>query len=261
METKPTLSRLFGALQDTLSLELGIARGAFDHPTTKGDISEEKWNAMLRNHLPSRYQVSRAFVIDSRDCISEQQDLVIHDRQYSPFVVNYGSGLFVPAESVYAVLEVKPTINAEYVRYAGEKVASVRRLYRTSLPIRHAGGEYPPKPPHHILGGIVSLDSEWTPPLGETFRAALDGLPEEGRLDLGCVVRHGAFSVKYAAGSSPALVTESTPAPLALLLLRLVAQLQAIATVPCIDVLAYAAKIQEASTVAANAHRQLRENC
>ena len=38
MATQPNLSRLFHALQDTLKLELGIARGAFDHPTTQGDI-------------------------------------------------------------------------------------------------------------------------------------------------------------------------------------------------------------------------------
>lgn len=250
METKPTLSRLFHALQDTLRLELGIARGAFDHPTTKGDISEEKWIAMLRNHLPIRYQVSKAFVIDSKDCVSEQQDVVIHDRQYSPFVVNYGSGIYVPAESVYAVLEVKPTINAEYVRYAGEKVTSVRRLHRTSLPIKHAGGEYPPKPPHHILGGIVSLDSDWTPPLGESLLAALAAVPAEGRLDFGCLVNHGVFSKNYATNEPTAITTEASSAPLALFLLRMIAQLQAIATVPCIDVLAYAVMIHGQSSTA-----------
>ena len=243
MDTKPTLSRLFHALQETLKLELGIARGAFDHPTTMGDISEEKWIAMLSNHLPSRYQVSKAFVIDSKDRVSQQQDVVIHDRQYSPFVVNYASGRFVPAESVYAVLEVKPTINAEYVKYAGAKVASVRGLHRTSLPIKHAGGEYPPKPPHRILGGIVSLDSDWTPPLGPSLHRALADVPSEGRLDFGCVVAHGVFSAKHAPHEPPAVATEASSAPLALFLLRLIAQLQGIATVPCIDVLAYAAMI------------------
>lgn len=244
MDTKPTLSRLFHALQDMLKLELGIAREAFDHPSLKGDISEEKWIAMLSKHLPSRYQVNKAFVIDSKDRVSQQQDVVIHDRQYSPFVVNYSSGLYVPAESVYAVLEVKPTINADYVRYAGEKVASVRGLHRTSLPIKHAGGEYPPKPLHHILGGIVSLDSDWTPPLGESLHRALAAVPAEGRLDFGCVVAHGGFSVKHAPHEPPAVATEISSAPLALFLLRLIAQLQGIATVPCIDVLAYASMIR-----------------
>lgn len=248
MTTKPNLSRLFHALQETLKTELGIAREVFDHPTTKGDVSEEKWIDMLRRHLPSRYQVNKAFIVDSKDCISEQQDVVIHDRQYSPFVVNYGSAFYVPAESVYAVLEVKPTINARYVGYAGNKIASVRGLHRTSLPIKHAGGEYPAKPPHHILGGIVTLDSDWTPPLGESLHSALAAVPAEGRLDFGCVVRHGVFSVNYAQHEPPAVAAEASSAPLALFLLRLIAQLQAIATVPCIDVVAYAAMIQGQSS-------------
>ncbi|WP_326929435.1 MULTISPECIES: hypothetical protein [Caballeronia] len=36
-------------------------------------------------------------------------------------------------ESVYAVFEAKPSINATQVRYAQDKVESVRRLYRTSM--------------------------------------------------------------------------------------------------------------------------------
>ncbi|MGA2458777.1 MAG: hypothetical protein ABSF85_14500, partial [Terriglobales bacterium] len=56
-------------------------------------------------------------------------------------------------ESVYAAFEAKQSINAEEVDYAQKKVASVRRLHRTSLEIPHAGGKYPAKTPQHILGG------------------------------------------------------------------------------------------------------------
>ena len=52
----------------------------------------------------------------------------------------------IPAESVYAVFEAKQAANAGLVAYAQEKVASVRRLHRTSLPIPYAKGVYPAKP-------------------------------------------------------------------------------------------------------------------
>jgi hypothetical protein len=45
------------------------------------------------------------------------------------------SQTIVPAEGVYAAFEAKQTINANLVGYAQSKVASVRRLHRTSLPI------------------------------------------------------------------------------------------------------------------------------
>jgi hypothetical protein len=67
----------------------------------------------------------------------------------------------VPAESVYAVFEAKQSINLNEVRYAQSKVASVRRLYRTSLPIPYAGGTYAPKAPSEILGGILTFESDW----------------------------------------------------------------------------------------------------
>lgn len=244
MTDTPNLNQLFGGLHRQLEGELGIARDAIDHSGTKGTVSEDRWIEMLRKHLPERYRANRAFVIDSRDGVSQQQDIVVHDRQYSPFVLNLGGALYVPAESVYAVLEVKQTLNADHVEYAANKVASVRRLHRTSLPIKHAGGEYPAKPPHYILGGLVTLESDWNPPFGDPFRKAISVLPAEGRLDMGCAVRHGVFSVKYSVNEPAAIAAERSACSLALFLLRFIASLQAIATVPCIDVLAYAANIK-----------------
>lgn len=243
MENRPSLTQLFDGLHRSLESELGIVRGTIGHAGTMGSVSEDRWIRMLSEHLPKRYKVNRAFVIDSNGACSDQIDVVVHDRQYSPFVLNLGSALYVPAESVYAALEIKQTMNAEHVAYAANKIASVRALHRTSLPIKHAGGEYPAKPPHYIVGGLVSLDSDWNPPFGDAFRNAISSCSEQGRLDTGCAVRHGVFDVKYASNEPPAIATEHSTSSLALFLLRFIARLQSIATVPCIDVLAYAGKI------------------
>lgn len=143
------------------------------------------------------------------------------------------------------MLELKQTMNTDHVAYTADKVASVRALHRTSLPIKHAGGEYPAKPPHYIMGGLVALDSDRSPPFGEAFRKAIASLTVDGQLDVGCAVRHGVFDVKYAPNEPPAIATELSKASLALFLLRFIAKLQSIATVPCIDVLAYAAKLRD----------------
>lgn len=120
------------------------------HPGTKGDASESVWLELLTAYLPQRYQAAKAHVVDSRGVFSDQIDVVVFDRQYSPFIFKYQEETIIPAESVYAVFEAKQSINASQVSYAHKKVASVRRLHRTSLPIPHAGGTYPAKPliPH-----------------------------------------------------------------------------------------------------------------
>lgn len=72
---KPQLANLFSTLQGRLTESLRGARVAISHPTAKGDAAEINWRAMMREHLPNRYQVDSLFVIDSRGDVSEQLDL------------------------------------------------------------------------------------------------------------------------------------------------------------------------------------------
>jgi hypothetical protein len=92
---------------------------------------------------------------------------------YSPFIFDFHEQQIVPAESVYAVFEAKQTINATLVQYAQKKTATVRNLYRTSLAIPTANGMAPPKKPGHIIGGILTFESDWKPALGAPLLAAL----------------------------------------------------------------------------------------
>jgi hypothetical protein len=188
-----SLSQILGALHDDVEHRLATARATFGHPTSKGDASESVWLELLQTYLPLRYRAERAHVVDSNGAFSEYIDAVVFDRQYSPFIFRFADQFVVPAESVYAAFEAKQAISADQVAYAQKKVASVRRLYRTSLPVPHAGGTYPPKPLAHILGGILTLDSDWKPPLGTPLTNALSTAPED-RLDLGCAAAHGGFA-------------------------------------------------------------------
>jgi len=181
--------------------------------------------------------VAKAHVVDSAGVFSEQIDVVVFDRQYSPFIFEFENQTVIPAESVYAAFEAKQTVTADLISYAKRKVASVRRLHRTSLPIPYAAGTYPPKAPAPIIGGLLTFESEWTPPLGEALVRALER-PEDadGRLDLGCVAAHGIFGCD--ASLCYAITPESKPATA--FLFELIARLQSIATVPMIDIRAYA---------------------
>jgi hypothetical protein len=134
-----SLSQLLARLHDDIEQRLATARKAFGHPTTKGDASENVWLEMLKTYLPQRCQAATAHIVDSQGKFSEQIDVVVNDRQYSPFIFQYQGQTVIAAESVYAAFEAKQTINADQVSYAQKKAASVRRLHRTSLPIPSAG--------------------------------------------------------------------------------------------------------------------------
>jgi hypothetical protein len=235
---------ILDGLQARLEGGLRGNRAAVTHPGARGEASEEDWLRVLNEHLPRRYQADRAFVIDSRGECSDQIDVVIYDRQYSPFLYNQANQRYIPAESVYAVLEVKQDLSREHVLYAGAKAASVRRLHRTSAPIPHADGEYKPRPLPRIVAGVLTYQSSWAPPFGDAFRTALAELDADSQLDLGCSLLHGAFEIRYPADGQVQLTVVEGPRSLVQFLMRLLKQLQALATAPAIDYEAYLARFQ-----------------
>lgn len=235
-ESAWSLPQLLAGLHEDIERRLATSRQAFGHPVAKGDASEHVWLELLQTYLPHRYQAGTGHVVDSQGAFSEQIDVVVFDRQYSPFIFKYSGQTIIPAESVYAVFEAKQAIDAGEVTYAQKKVASVRRLHRTSLPIPHAGGIYPPKPLPHIFGGLLTFESDWNPPLGNPLTEALDAGEPDGRLDLGCVAAHGIFGCE--ADGCYAITPQGKPATA--FLFELIARLQNNATVPMIDIRAYA---------------------
>lgn len=234
--TEWSLSVLLGGLHDEIQQKLATARKTLVHPGTKGDASEGVWLEMLQLYLPQRYKATKGHVVDSNGKFSDQIDVLIFDRQYSPFIFQFQGQTIIPAESVYAAFEAKQSINAGQVDYAHKKIASVRLLHRTSLPIPTAMGLLPAKSLHHIIGGLLTFESDWDPPLGKPVLDALAGQEQTGRLDLGCVAAHGTFMCD---ADGCHITTPLTKAATAFLF-ELIARLQACATVPMIDIRAYA---------------------
>lgn len=227
-------------LQTAMKAELAGISSATSHPGAVGDGAEEEWLKWLCKYLPKRYCVDKAFVVDCYGQSSHQIDLVIYDRQYTPFVFKKGSVLHIPAESVYAVFEVKQDLNKVHVEYAGEKAASVRRLHRTSTTIHTNIGPQSPKPHHEILAGILTTRVAWKPAYGEPFEKAVLGLNKEQRLQLGCSLESGSFRIEYDQQDQGHIEKSTEEEGLIYFFLKLVMDLQKIGTVPAIDIHQYA---------------------
>ena len=237
MTTAWSLNKLLEGLHQDIEHRLSTARKSFGHPVTKGDASEAIWLELLQTYLPQRYMAIKAHVVDSKGVFSDQIDIVIIDRQYSPFIFKFQGETVVPAESVYAVFEAKQSINVSLVDYAQDKAASVRQLHRTSLPIPHAGGIYPAKPLTHILAGLLTFESDWSTALGGPLQNALATNELNRQLELGCIATHGTFTLESSGNYTFLQGSKSATA----FLFELIARLQTQATVPMIDVRAYAA--------------------
>ena len=82
------------------------------------------------------------------------------------------------------------------------------------------------------LAGIVAYESTWKPPFGEAFMKSLDGLTELQRLDFGIAAAHGCFEVDH---STKKVTIYPAERALSAFLIRFLAKLQALGTVPAID--------------------------
>ena len=186
------LKKIFLGLQTEMVAKLRNSRANVKHPTAKGNVTESSWRRLLETYLPKRYAVESAFVIDSNGNISEQIDLVIFDRHFSPFLFHEDGAIYIPAESVYAVFEIKQEATNANLSYAAKKVESVRNLKRTSSAITHAGGKYSPVVPKEIIAGFLALTTTGKKSaLTKVFAEAMKKLPPRKRINLVCVLERG----------------------------------------------------------------------
>ncbi|BBO86678.1 hypothetical protein DSCO28_72440 (plasmid) [Desulfosarcina ovata subsp. sediminis] len=225
------LRQSFSAEQEILKCKLLLSSRSITHDGTVGDVNETHFIKILRKYLPRRYAVDNAIIIDSNGATSDQIDVVVYDMQYSPTLLDQKKHRYVPAEAVYAVFEVKPTINKEYLIYAGEKAESVRKLERTSIPIPYAGGEYKPKKVFPITAGIVATNIDWIDGFNsEAFRKNFEELTDSKVIDCGLAVSGDSFDIY----DGDILIGPQKNA-LTFFIFRLLQRLQSLGTVPAID--------------------------
>ena len=260
------LKGLFNGLQRQMLISLNVERSFIEHPGSKGDATEQHWIEFLRTYLPDRYKVDKAIVIDSNGQVSEQMDIVIYDGMYTPFIFRQDGFIYIPAESVYAVFEVKQDVRGN-IDYAARKVESVRRLKRTSIDMVASGRRAQAAPLTKIIGGILTTTSSYSG--NKTVKKQLKELKGLQTLDLGCFCDTGSFYVDYEEikPNSPELTKDTKDSKyinqiymsrkvkyvkfsnkhvsLFTFFLQLVSYLKSIGTVPAIDINAYLEAIDE----------------
>ena len=256
------LRELFNGLQTQMLASLNVDRVFIEHPGSKGDATEQRWIDFLRTYLPDRYKVDKAIVIDSTGNVSEQLDIVIYDAIYTPFIFNQDGFMYIPAESVYAVFEVKQDVKG-YIDYAAQKLESVRRLKRTSVEMVNSGRRTSARPLTKIIGGILTTTSSYSGT--ETVSKQLKELKGYQTLDLGCLCDTGSFHVDYKETRPDGIdqtknefieqvyesrevneiIFSDKKVSLFTFFLQLVSYLKSIGTVPAIDINAYLNAIDE----------------
>src|SRR3989339_81949 len=219
---KINIQKLFNALDCEMRQKLSSKIDEIYHPSAKGSEAELNWIGLLRNYLPERYSVDSGFVVDHEGNISEQIDVIIYDRHFTPFIFRGENIVYIPAEGVYAVFEVKPELNKANYDYAVKKLNSVKHLKRTSASFVHILGK-DKKELFDVMGGILTKENG--------SQSVYEGLKSGSELSLVLCLDCGIKVV----GKESILVQDKEPI-LAFFLLKLIEYLRMLGSVPALEV-------------------------
>lgn len=145
--------------QEILSQAAKKLRQDFDelltvpHSALKGHEAEKLVRKFLADHLPKRFGVGSGFIIDQRDEISKQTDVVIYDAFNCPtYRVSDDAAIF-PSDNVAAVIEVKSRLDKKELEDAFKNIQQTKALSKTT----------PPDVPFYVksqtLGCLFAFDS------------------------------------------------------------------------------------------------------
>jgi hypothetical protein len=242
---KLKLNEAMLGLQEQMAAKLTVSRRTLTHPSSIGDVAELEWISLLSEYLPKRYCAEKGFVVDHKGNVSDQIDILIYDKHYTPFILHMNGVKYIPSEAIYAAIECKQDISLADIAYASKKAQSVRRLVRTSIPIVHAGGEFRPKKPHNILCGLICVGGNMSLKAHNTLERFSDSACLNFVCSLsGMYARLEGFEL-WSKHKRPFRLNKSTTnLSLVKFILELVADLQAIGTVPAIDVRKYLSSLK-----------------
>lgn len=82
------MRQAFVDVQAELQIKVKRAAQSISHAGTQGAVNEDHWIDVFRAYLPNRYQVATGFVIDSLGRRSEQIDIIVFDRHFTPTLLD-----------------------------------------------------------------------------------------------------------------------------------------------------------------------------
>ena len=148
MKTYPTIESLSDLLPERVQRFQRLFKrfckdldGAFEraneeyskHMPSKGDVCEAAVAKYLSESLGTRYAITtHGHVFDATGQQSDEMDVVIFDDHWSGRLTPKDSGEppIIPAESVYAVIQVKKSLSSKELRHAIENIRSFKILQR-----------------------------------------------------------------------------------------------------------------------------------
>jgi hypothetical protein len=168
-------------------------------PTVTGQILENTVREFLTKYFPPSLGITSGYIFDVNGNESRQIDIIIYDAFRTPVFINSENIRVVPAECVYAVIEVKSLINTRELKDIFENMRSVKSLQKNAYTHRYQdapitwnvyGTHEPIWPINYYVFGFDSMDLKSLKDNIQQFHND-NMLPISKRIDAVCVMKKG----------------------------------------------------------------------
>jgi hypothetical protein len=156
----------FASVADRLRADF-VGSASVRHHGSRGTEREEAVARFLKLYLPTTVEVvHNAEIVTTSGDVSPQCDIVLIDNK-TPRLSDMESHRIVPAESVYAVIEVKSKLTGPELKDSCRKIAAIKEYPRAALiqssatsPALRVGSNYGSRfAVRPIFGGVFAYDS------------------------------------------------------------------------------------------------------
>jgi len=164
------------------------------HLAERGAEVEEVLERFLNDHLPKRFSAGSGLVIDNKNDISLQTDVLIYDALNSPVYRKGTRILILPSDNVAAAIEVKSCLTKDELGDAAKKIASVKKLTKTPITNADQPVTFSTLITTKTLGVVFAYDSKTTlETLAENLREINKSYPSDQWIDVVVVLDKGAI--------------------------------------------------------------------
>lgn len=122
------ITRYYEGVTSQIQAEIGNINELFIHNGLKGEGNEAVIRELIKKFIPKKYGVDSGVIIDRKGNQSKQCDIIIYDNYYYPEIFSFSNIHLYPVDLVYALIEVKTTLNPSQAKLAIENIKSTKQL-------------------------------------------------------------------------------------------------------------------------------------
>lgn len=183
---------LISAAGKHLRSEFEHIKNTNPHYGERGTETEKILEDFLNSHLPKRFAAGSGLVIDHKDNISLQTDVLIYDALNSPIYRKGERVLILPSDNVAVAIEVKSSLNKDELEDSAKKIVSVKKLVKTPITNVDQPVTFSSLITTKTLGVVFAYDSKTSlETLAENLRQINQCYPSEQWIDVVVVIDKG----------------------------------------------------------------------